>query len=125
LKWDLHSTNNQMVLVTRNPEIYYCLPTFTNRNWKYNSLHHCVFWKPIRKNNNENAWYDNLNAKTPNRKLSDKMRWGYFIEKILNCKIGVLIDSPDNAKKYISKISKEIKELQNNEYSLYFIWIEI
>ena len=81
------------------------MPTFINRDFKRQALNHCLFWRPNPKDPRDlNAWYDNPNARTPHKSIGDSPRWGFFIEKIIGCKIGKKIDSVDGAKRYVQSI---------------------
>jgi hypothetical protein len=89
LHWNFQQPAGQLQLILKFPEIFYCLPTFTNRRYRRVALHHCIFWRPDALHNQ--AWYDNPDprVKTPYVELADKCRWGYFIEQIIQCPIGV------------------------------------
>jgi hypothetical protein len=43
---------------------------------------------------NFNAWYDNPAAHTPYRKLREAMRWGHFLESLIDCSVGVRTATP-------------------------------
>ena len=105
LKWTFHLPKDQFDLVMAFPEIYYCLPTFINRNLKYQALSHCLFWRPDPKEKRDkNAWYDNPQARTPYKSIGTSTRWGKFIEDILDCSAGKKIDTVSDAKNYIGSI---------------------
>ncbi len=97
LHWGLHQPPGQFELLIAFPEIFYCLPTFTNRRYRHVALHHCLFWRPPNKN--KMAWYDNQSprVRTRNKKLSNEMRWGYFVEQMLYCDIGTKMTLPPAA----------------------------
>jgi len=110
LKWSFHNPNGQFDLVQKRSEIFYCLPTFLNRKWRKQALDHCLFWRPD-KTKNYNAWYNNQNARTPYNQLEYEPRWGLFVERLLSCKIGKLIDSFDDARMYIKSLLSDLREL--------------
>lgn len=93
LKWSLNQPPGQFALVQGAPEVFYCLPTFINREARSEALHHCLFWRPGR-DANHNAWYDNPAAHTPYRRIRDSMRWGHFLESLIDCSIGVRAETP-------------------------------
>jgi hypothetical protein len=88
LKWTFDQPAGQLALVSSTPEIFYCLPTFINRDLRSEALHHCLFWRPDPSDLNANAWYDNSAARTPYKKLDDSMRWGLFFERLMYCDVG-------------------------------------
>ncbi|KOQ70085.1 hypothetical protein [Stenotrophomonas maltophilia] len=90
LKWTFDQPAGQLALVSSTPEIFYCLPTFINRDLRSEALHHCLFWRPDPAKLNTNAWYDNgsKKVKTPYKKLDDSMRWGLFFERLMYCNVG-------------------------------------
>lgn len=118
LNWTFHNPKGQFDLVMKFPEIFYCLPTFINRDYKNQAIHHCLFWRPnISVKHNQNAWYDNPNAKTPFKSISNAPRWGYFIEQIVNCSVGKKINSINDAKLYINSIREFMKDSNNENRS--------
>ena len=105
LRWSFHKPQNQYDLVAKFPEIFYCLPTFINRDYRRQAVHHCLFWRTNPKDKrNLNAWYDNPKARTPHKSIGDSPRWGFFIEKVIACKVGKKIDSMKDAKNYVQSI---------------------
>lgn len=92
LYWSLGTPKGQFYNVFFNKEIYYCLPTFFNRDLKHQSLHHCLFWRPdidtiLQRLNSYNsslrAKYDEkYNDRTLFTNLKTAHRWGYFLEEI-------------------------------------------
>ncbi len=88
LKWTFDQPAGQLALVSSTPEIFYCLPTFINRDMRSEALHHCLFWRPDAGKLNSNAWYDNRAAKTPYVTLDESMRWGLFFERLMYCDVG-------------------------------------
>ena len=86
LFWSLSRPKNQFDLILRTPNIFYCLPTFINRDFRSQALHHCLFWKPEQDTISRYAWYDNPNKqllKTIFSEIKKAPRWGLFVEQIL------------------------------------------
>lgn len=109
LYWSLGTPKRQFYNILATKEIYYCLPTFINRSFNHQSLHHCLFWRPniktivqdITRNglayiiqnklakNTKNpflylrAKYGSKNSdKTCFRHIKKAHRWGLFVEEI-------------------------------------------
>ena len=122
LHWLLNSPAHQFGLVKSNPEVYYCLPTFINRDLRTEALHHCLFWRPDESEpDNPNLWYHNDDAdeENPYKKIDETMRWGLFLERLMYCDVGLeLRQSSDidalNAK---LKSSADLNELRKDLYS--------
>lgn len=111
LRWSFHNPKGQFDLVVKFPEIFYCLPTFINRDLKDQALSHCLFWRPDPKTKrNLNAWYDNSNAHTPHNSIGTADRWGKFIESIVECSIGKKIESFSEAKNYVKDLMGYMQE---------------
>lgn len=106
LKWSFHRPPAQFNQVVATSEIYYCLPTFVNREYRKRALEHCIFWRPDPNKPDKNAWYDNPKAVTPYNKLEDAMRWGYFMEQVFNCSIGRKITSAGGLTDYVNSIQR-------------------
>ena len=104
LNWLLHSPSGQFGLVRKTPEIYYCLPTFTNRRFSRTALDHCLFWRPPC--DDKNAWYDNPNARTPHKAIKGAARWGYFIEQVVSCSIGKRINSNNDLRSFSESLKQ-------------------
>ncbi len=123
LKWTFHNPPGQFNTVLKFPEIYYCLPTFINRNLKNQALSHCLFWRPdINAKPNLNAWYSNKNALTPYKSIGKNTRWGKFIEDIMECTVGKKIDTFNEAETFVESIREYMREISNenpadNEWS--------
>jgi len=118
LNWTFHNPKGQFQLVLKFPEIFYCLPTFINRDYRSQAIQHCLFWRPEKGVKDDmNAWYDNSIAQTPHKSIYNADRWGLFIEKILSCKVGKRIGSIDDAKTYVDSIRKFMLEPCFNEDS--------
>src|SRR5437867_3807071 len=86
--WDFSSPKEQLQRVVDHPELFYCLPTFMNRNVRDEALQHCLFWRPWDVSDHH-AWYDNPHSqvKTKHAKICDVPHWGFFVEQFLACKI--------------------------------------
>ncbi len=99
LKWSFASPPGQFELIQRRPEIFYCLPTFINRQWQRAALQHCLFWRPEPTDPTDlNAWYENPGALTPYNALGAAplaYRWGRFYELLSGCRIGKKIGLAD------------------------------
>lgn len=105
LYWSFQNPKAQYDLVVRFPEIFYCLPTFINRNYKGQALDHCLFWRPEKNSSNhKNAWYNNTKATRSHTPLREAPRWGLFIEDMLSGKVGREFSSNDDAIRYIESI---------------------
>lgn len=105
LKWTFGQPVGQLALVSATQEIFYCLPTFINRELRSEALHHCLFWRPDPEDLNKNAWYDNVNAKTPYKKLDESMRWGLFFERLMYCDVGKEVSGAADIKKFTAKVA--------------------
>jgi hypothetical protein len=105
LKWDLRQPIRQLAMVQGRSEIFYCLPTFVNRDYRRNALQHCLFWRPGQALN-PNVWYDNPLAQTPykNARASGK-RWGEFVENLEECAIGVSIRESGDLRSYWDELA--------------------
>lgn len=112
LKWALHQPSGQFGLVQHYPQIFYCLPTFINRELREEALQHCIFWRPGN-NSNMNVWYDNPQAKTPYKSEKDTMRWGRFVEGMLDCSIGKRIETPQQGIQFLQKVVHDAHEFLN------------
>ncbi|MGE8228643.1 hypothetical protein [Stenotrophomonas hibiscicola] len=105
LKWTFEQPAGQLALVSSTPEIFYCLPTFINRDLRSEALHHCLFWRPDPSDLNNNAWYYNSAAKTPYKQLDESMRWGLFFERLMYCDIGKRVGGSGDVDSLTAKIS--------------------
>ena len=121
LHYDLRQPIGQYQLIQKHPEIFYVLPTFINRKWKENALHHCIFWRPDSRLTYYNAWYNNPKAHT-NKSYTNifshinSLRWGEFIEQILSCEIGKKEDKI-NLSDYVRSIKAELANGNSNQKS--------
>lgn len=122
LKWILTSPPGQAALVASNPEIYYCLPTFTNREWRRESLHHALFWHPTSSNLANpvdlNVWYENLSTKVKSKNNNivrhpSCFRWGEFIERVLNCQLPDGFERTTPAHTVLQRIRRSYSEFMN------------
>lgn len=113
LNWSFHNPRGQYDLVLKFPEIFYCLPTFINRNLKDQALSHCLFWRPDKSKYDKNAWYDNPNALTPYNSIGTTDRWGKFIESVTECTLGKRIESISDAKNYVDNLTSYMREIEN------------
>lgn len=111
LKWTFHNPGGQFSLVRQHDEIFYCLPTFINREYRRQALHHCLFWSPD--NDNKNAWYhiDAAKVQTPNNELRSEMRWGLLVEGMMGCKKGIKVDNSDDVNDFAAKMRITMDEL--------------
>jgi len=123
LKWLLSSPPGQAALVASNPEIYYCLPTFTNRKWRREALHHALFWHPspadVAPSVNQNVWYENLSPKvgTKNGNIVRNpacYRWGEFIERVLACQLPQGFDPNKPIGDVVKRIRRSYMEFMNS-----------
>jgi hypothetical protein len=90
IHWVLNNPPGQFALVQVMTEIYYCLPTFINRDFKNVALDHCLLWRPHAGMTVGTFWYNNPNARGQNNQNieASSLRWGQFIEQLYECKIG-------------------------------------
>lgn len=108
LNWRFHSPTGQYELIEKFPEIFYCLPTFINRDLKKHALHHCLFWRPTQEVN-KNAWFDNENASTPYNSIARSARWGFFLESIMDCTVGKKVSNFSDAENYVKAVRDAMK----------------
>lgn len=130
LKWDLGSPTNQFQNILGLSGIYYCLPIFTNRLFKVNSLGLCQFWRPTKQGNSLTYYLKG------NNQIDDSMNWSVFIQKLMQCKIGHKLTSANlKAIERENTIETVLNELKTTEIKIkhtddennviYFIGIEI
>ncbi|UHQ55803.1 hypothetical protein [Microbulbifer sp. YPW16] len=117
LNWKFHNPPGQFDLVMKFPEIFYCLPTFVNREFKRQAIHHCLFWRPKQSEKRDlNAWYDNSQARTPHKSIAKAPRWGLFIEQVMGCSVGKKVKAINDAKDYVESIREAmIQPLDDRE----------
>jgi hypothetical protein len=111
LNWKLHQPSGQFALVKKHPEIFYCLPTFINRDFREQAVEHCLFWRPDSADD-LNVWYDNPKAHTPYKKVRDSMRWGLFVEQIISCNLGRVVDKPDVVRDIVGSIRSSMASFE-------------
>ncbi len=125
LFWNFSKPKGQLHVVVQHPEIFYCLPTFTNRDIRDEALRHCLFWRP-NDSSNSRAWYNNPNPKVKTKyfEIGDATRWGYFAEQFVSCKIGLLWDH-DSFRSYMLKIkgilTQALEGQKSKRMAIYFI----
>ena len=114
LKWTLGNNTNQFDLIKERPEIFYCLPTFINREWKKGSLDHCVFWRPKDGESHTSIlWYENPNIPQwhGNIERHEKThRWGGLIERLLDCQFGIVIETAEQWTTYLKELRAKLKD---------------
>lgn len=92
LYWKFNSPEHQYLDIKNFNEIYYCLPTFINRDYRRKSLERCLFWRPAKSDYCFTGWYDNPRASGGQKKLNTAgMKWSDFYGKIKSCEIGIKI----------------------------------
>lgn len=106
LHWNFHAPPGQYARVVANPEIYYCLPTFINREYRKQAIHHCLFWRPDPAKMDMNAWYRNPRAQTPYANLDSAARWGLFVEQLFDCKFGRRVNNSDEIMTYLHELQQ-------------------
>jgi hypothetical protein len=121
LYWPLGHDPAQFRLVKANEEIFYCLPTFTNRTWRKASLHHCLFWRPTRKMGPGDVWYEN-SQNVPGWSGSidrhyTSFRWGAFFERLVQCSFGWRVTAEGPIREYHMHLRSAIRaaELEKME----------
>lgn len=124
LFWDLSSPTGQLQLVANHTEIFYCLPTFVNREVRPRALHHCLFWRPDD-DSHKQAWYCNHDprVRTKHNCIADAKRWGRFVELFLECNVGrklaelAFVD-------YMRQIVTFLRGIDGNtETTIYYIYL--
>ncbi|AVS80760.1 hypothetical protein C8244_06965 [Paracidovorax avenae] len=92
VRWEIKPASLQFQRICANPEIFYALPTFTNRALRRNALQHCLFWRPCP------CCCDSTAASLLNSTWQDQddlvscgcmvpMRWGDFVESLYRCEL--------------------------------------
>ncbi|WP_411954006.1 hypothetical protein ACKXGF_12310 [Alkalibacillus sp. S2W] len=127
--WDLKE-RTQFELIKSSSEIYYALPTFINRTWKKEALHHCIFWTPKKTDASSKlkAWYDHSRAQTKYKylnKCEDAFRWGTFIELIKEREIGYPITASTSIRNYFKTLFSDIEFMSESDESsktIYFLF---
>lgn len=127
LKWVFNKPSQQLADILKFDDIYYCLPTFINRDVKKVCLHHCIFWRPTTAQR-KTGWYYNLNAKVKSsyRRMFIKMRWGLFSELLIEGRVGKRFSSSKEANKYLSEVVARAKSVEDDSLkNSYLIWVEL
>jgi hypothetical protein len=112
----LEADPRQFMLIRKHPEIHYCLPTFTNRNYRLASLHHCIVWRPTPRARPTRVWYDNPDNRIRKwaRRLErheNSYRWGNFVERVQQCKLGLVVtESP--VRSYLDSLRSAFLSIQ-------------
>jgi hypothetical protein len=94
VRWEIKPASHQFQRICANPEIFYALPTFTNRALRRNALDHCLFWRPCP------CCCDSTAVTSLNGTWQDRgdlafygcmvpMRWGDFVESLYRCELVV------------------------------------
>ncbi len=130
IHWSLDSPKPQATKLMASPEIFYCLPAFLNRDIKELAADHAVFWRPDSMPPPKGAWYSNAAAKTqPSNIGASGMRWGRFLEQILNCGIGARFEAGGLASLVRERYSESLRpsdlDEQRDELLFYGIAIPI
>lgn len=96
IKWELRNPTGQFSNIQTNEIIFYCLPTFFNRDFKSVALDHCIFWRPGSTAKPTAYWYNNGRVGNRNGAITaEGMRWGMFVEGLYSCNIGKKVKSTD------------------------------
>lgn len=123
LKWSV-SDKNQFDYIKKNKDMVYALPTFTNRNFRYSSLDHCIFWKPKRTQVPTDHFYKKSKSTSKNGYVNaDGLRWGEFVERMFDCSLGVKFKSSINVKEKILIWSKTNLDAQSD--GMYGLIVEL
>jgi len=111
LKWTFAQPRGQYQLVQQRREIFYCLPTFTNREYRREALHHSLFWRPDGSTTDYNAWYDNGGGRvqTPHKSLHGATRWGLFYENLIRCEAGIPVSSKGDIDRFLTDIASFVE----------------
>ncbi|MBG0761949.1 hypothetical protein BOO22_21390 [Vibrio cidicii] len=127
LKWSFSQPSQQLADILKFDDIYYCLPTFINRDVKKVCLHHCIFWRP-KTAQRKTGWYYNLSARVASsyRRMFTKMRWGLFSELLIEGHIGKKFSSSKQANEYLSEVVARAKNVEDGSLkNSYLIWVEL
>jgi hypothetical protein len=111
LSWNLANPPYQLARVLAHKEIHYVLPTFTNRTIRSQSLHHTLFWRPSHGDDFQ-VWYKNNGpkVKTSHSDVSSAPRWGLFVESIVRCDTGIVLNIGASLSEYIRSLKKGSRE---------------
>lgn len=80
--WEVGQPDHQFRKIRSDPELFYALPTFLNRDAHRESLYHCLFWRPASRRR-----YGQVRRRWL-RKNERSMSWDEMAERILRCDIG-------------------------------------
>jgi hypothetical protein len=86
VRCDIDRKSHQYRLICKAPEIFYALPTFTNRALRRAALDHCVFWRPCDACCAAAATLHEW-AVPEECICLDGMRWGDFVEGLYRCEL--------------------------------------
>lgn len=127
IHWVLNNPPGQFSMVQSMTEIFYCLPTFINRNYKNVALDHCLFWRPITGMTAGPYWYKNPNAHRQSNHCIEisSLRWGQFIERLYECKIGNIHKAQSITYKLFMETILNDEANINNFEGLYAVIIEM
>ena len=93
VKWEIDPSSDQYTKICAAKEIFYALPSYTNRALRRTALHHCLFWRPCE------TCCDNpigppciTGGKQTRAKLAKcgcfaPSRWGDFVEGLYRCEL--------------------------------------
>ena len=127
LFWEFGKSSKQLHLVVKHSEIFYCLPTFTNREVREEALRHCLFWRP-ENTTDRRAWYNNPNpqVRTKYAKIGDASRWGYFAEQFISCEIGLslTISFSSYMEKMREELTSTLEDVKPEAIMIYFVFIK-
>lgn len=125
LSWSLDEPKHQFNTILGRPEIFYCLPTFINRDFRSQALQHCLFWRPTEDSPAHVAWYHNPNQTTTIfNPIKDACRWGLFIENIMNDCVGKKVYDKSQLVWYINTFF-EMDRGNYDSNGLYALYIEL
>jgi hypothetical protein len=139
LHWLFSKPPGQFEEIAMRPEIFYVLPTFINRDYENASLHHCLFWRPPKKENGDTddrrqAYWENKKAQenASHIKINDARRWGLFYEELVKCTVGKVMTAADFQAYLANFQQKSPPPSRDNQTAsdtstnggLYFLYIE-
>ena len=135
--WEISPSSNQFLNVCNNEEIFYALPSFVNRELKYQALHHCIFWRPCIKCSGATVrGEEQLCLRRKIRQYrrhirGQKMRWGDLAEKLFECTAGKRIDQGTNVSSVLAEIQQRLRPdereslISGNGDTLFLVAIEL
>jgi len=115
LRWTFGQPPGQYKLVQATKEIFYCLPTFVNRQCRNRALDHCLFWRPPAGTPKMSAWYGNPDKRVTKSHNDlgasvDAVRWGTFIERIESCTEGRAVEKPEDLGRFDADMKEVLRE---------------